>query len=194
MEPKRKPKNITESPIKQREHLKISLILDDYNDIFSDFDPRPYNLKALSEDFLSEVKRRHIPEQKGRLEMRFIIPEKVRVRKIELMAKRRLRSYFQQESKSIQRLIHSRKRRGYAYILFGAVLLISVTFLGVTYPDNFWAAMAELLLTPPGWFGMWEGLGKVVERDENILKQLELSKRLSVSEYVFISESEALGN
>ncbi|MBI2151367.1 hypothetical protein HYU21_01420, partial [Candidatus Woesearchaeota archaeon] len=30
----------------------ISLVLDSYDDIFSDFDPRDYSEKALSEDFL----------------------------------------------------------------------------------------------------------------------------------------------
>ena len=35
----------------------ISLILDSYNDMFSDFDPRSFSERALSDDFLSECKR-----------------------------------------------------------------------------------------------------------------------------------------
>ena len=30
----------------------ISLVLDSYDDLFSDFDPRDYSQKALSDDFL----------------------------------------------------------------------------------------------------------------------------------------------
>lgn len=180
-------------PAVQTDMFKVSLILDNYNDIFSDFDPRPYNEKALSEDFLSEVRRRHMPKKKGGLEIRFILPDKERNPKTEAMVKRRLKAYFKEEYRSLSELVGSRKKRGYTYIALGTVLLILVTFLGATYPDNFWVTIGELLLTPPGWFGMWEGLGKVLERDESLSSQLELSRNLSESTCVFISETEALG-
>ena len=35
----------------------ISLILESYTDIFSDFDPRPYDQRTLSDDFLLECKK-----------------------------------------------------------------------------------------------------------------------------------------
>ena len=44
-------KEETEKLLQQSE---ISLLLDSYDDIFSDFDPRPYNQRALSQDFLAE--------------------------------------------------------------------------------------------------------------------------------------------
>ena len=36
---------------------EIPLWLDNYNDLFSDFDPRHYSNRALSQDFLEELKR-----------------------------------------------------------------------------------------------------------------------------------------
>ena len=36
---------------------KIFLWLDDFDDIFSDFDPRPYSARELSDDFLDEVRK-----------------------------------------------------------------------------------------------------------------------------------------
>ena len=36
---------------------EISFWLDSYDDLFSDFDPRPYAQKGFSEDFLDEAKR-----------------------------------------------------------------------------------------------------------------------------------------
>ena len=36
---------------------EISLSLDNYDDIFSDFDPRPFSQRALSDDFLIEAKK-----------------------------------------------------------------------------------------------------------------------------------------
>src|SRR5690349_704077 len=36
---------------------ELSIWLDTYDDIFSDFDPRPLNERALSDDFLSEARK-----------------------------------------------------------------------------------------------------------------------------------------
>ena len=36
----------------------VHIALDDYDDIFSDFDISPYNQRALSKDFLDELKTR----------------------------------------------------------------------------------------------------------------------------------------
>ena len=53
----------------------ISLILDDYNDLFSDFDPRHYSERALSDDFLAESKRASRDKPAGSLEVKFLVPE-----------------------------------------------------------------------------------------------------------------------
>ena len=57
---------ISEAQI-QKEELKnpknnnldysISLWIDSYDDIFSDFDPRPFSARNISDDFLYEVKK-----------------------------------------------------------------------------------------------------------------------------------------
>jgi len=38
--------------------MKIEIALDDYDDIFSDFDIRPYKERQVSKDFLDELKVR----------------------------------------------------------------------------------------------------------------------------------------
>jgi len=52
----------------------ISLILDSYDDIFSDFDPGDYSERALSDDFLSECKKAAVNKEE-RLELRFLVPK-----------------------------------------------------------------------------------------------------------------------
>jgi hypothetical protein len=37
--------------------FEISIWLDSYNDIFSDFDSRPFSERTVSDDFLSEVRK-----------------------------------------------------------------------------------------------------------------------------------------
>ncbi len=179
-------------PLKQSEQLNISIIIDTYDDIFSDFDPRPYHERALSEDFVAEVRRRHVPHKKGGLEVRFLVPDQVRDSKSEATIKKRLKYYFKDEEKELDKHISKRRKTGYLYILFGASVLLAITFVSFNFSDSFPARVIELLLAPAGWFGMWEGIGKVVEREENFESQRELYKQLSESVYSFIPESEAL--
>ena len=52
--------------------------LDTYDDIFSDFDPRPHARRELSEDLIKELSRRYRENPKGDLELRFYIPAHAR--------------------------------------------------------------------------------------------------------------------
>ncbi len=52
----------------------ISLIIDDYEDIFSDFDPRDYIERAISDDFIQECKRSARDKLKG-IELRILVPK-----------------------------------------------------------------------------------------------------------------------
>ena len=63
---------------------EISLWLDTYDDIFSDFDPRPYSQREMSEDFLKEISRRYLEGKHGRFEVHFTIPSSERDLKAEM--------------------------------------------------------------------------------------------------------------
>lgn len=53
---------------------EICLILDTYDDIFSDFDPRPYDERGLSDDFLSEARKAVKKKPSETIELKFLIP------------------------------------------------------------------------------------------------------------------------
>jgi len=61
----------------------IGIWLDDYKDIFSDFDPRPYAERALSDDFISELKK-VCDESEFKVKiLNLLMPEKIMERKTE---------------------------------------------------------------------------------------------------------------
>ena len=70
---------------------EITIQLDTYDDIFSDFDPRPYSSRALSEDFIKEIKRHYMEDKRGRFEVHFTIPASERNIGDEGLIKKRLR-------------------------------------------------------------------------------------------------------
>jgi len=81
----------------------ISLILDSYNDLFSDFDPRNYSERTLSDDFLLECKRAaRDRDPKMNFELRLLIPKTRRNANDELIIKHRLKSHFRSILKKIR--------------------------------------------------------------------------------------------
>ena len=69
----------------------IGLILNSYEDIFSDFDPRPHNVRALSDDFLLECKKASV-DMNDELELRFLIPKHKRSANEEYEIRKRLKN------------------------------------------------------------------------------------------------------
>ena len=50
----------------------IDLVIDSYEDIFSDFDARDHSVKALSDDFLNEC-RKAANDKIGKIHLKFLI-------------------------------------------------------------------------------------------------------------------------
>jgi hypothetical protein len=55
-------------------HNEIKLMLDTYDDIFSDFDPRPFSQRTLSEDFLEEARKASREKEMGNIEQINVTP------------------------------------------------------------------------------------------------------------------------
>src|SRR3989338_3364035 len=107
---------------KEEETVKegnISLILDSYQDLFSDFDPRPYNVKALSDDFLLECKRASVDKEE-KLELRFLVPKNKRNVHDESEIRKRLKSHFQKHFKEKEREIKEIQRNGLIWFFLGS--------------------------------------------------------------------------
>jgi len=138
----------------------ISLILDDYNDIFSDFDPRPYEAKALSDDFLAEC-RRATKDKEFEVELRLLVPKQKRNINDEIKIKKRLKEHFKRhfilqgkEQKAI-------KKEGFMWFGLGTCFILATSFLYQKNYSHFIFRILETMMEPAGWFSFWEGLAKV---------------------------------
>jgi hypothetical protein len=160
----------------------ISLILESYNDIFSDFDPRPYTVRALSDDFLNEC-RKAIIEKGENIELRFLLSKKQRNFSDEQKIKKRLRQHFQkhylQKHKEIKRI----KRSGILWFFLGAILMFLGTFLYKM--EGFFFNFLFILTEPAGWFFFWVGLEKIFITSKTKVPEYTFYKKMSSAEIYF---------
>jgi hypothetical protein len=168
---------------------EIAVTLDVYDDIFSDFDPRPYSQRELSEDFLKEMSRRYMGDKKGRFEVRFTIPSPQRDLKEEALIKKRLREHFAFMARREEEEIKKSKGKGFAYMSIGFLVLLIDTYFYFNFSyESFLYHLVSILLVPVGWYGMFTGVGKIVDDPYDASERKKLYEKFERANYLFISD------
>lgn len=158
----------------------ISLWLDDYNDIFSDFDPRPYSQRALSDDFLSEVKKVMRETPSGKVELELLMPENLRSPAHESTIKKRLREYFKARFTHYQEQANKIKKQGAIFVSCGVVLMLITAIVLFQYAQhNFWIILLSVTAEPAGWFLFWDGMELLVFDSKERNADLDFNQRMS---------------
>lgn len=175
---------------KQDQQIKdlkeISIVIDDWDDIFSDFDPRPLSEKVLSEDFIFELKKRYFETRSGKFMLTILAPKSLENEGQQKAVVSRLKKHFKHLSLQALKEINSIKRRGAIFVAFGILSLGLLTF--ITYSRFFSDLAIELIgivLMPLGWFGIWEGFSKIVESSPILSHDEALFRKLSKANYQF---------
>ena len=126
---------------------EISLVLDTYDDIFSDFDPRPYDHRSLSQDFLTEAKHAARDKISG-LELKFLIPKALQDAGKEGLIELRLREHFEKHAHMIRQEITSGRLRGIVLVIIGMFITVAAAALGYFFSSSTTSASMTSLLEP----------------------------------------------
>jgi hypothetical protein len=164
----------------------IPLILDSYDDIFSDFDPRGYSEKALSDDFLSECKRAAKDKEFG-AELRFFVPQAKRKLGEEKEIKKRLKDHFKKHYLLLKRERKKELRMGISFMIVGIILMLVATFVLFKYEETFASSFIIIILEPGGWFFFWEGLEQIVFQPKSAKSEKAFYKKMSDCSVKFLS-------
>lgn len=167
---------------------ELALWLDDYDDLFSDFDPRPYSQRALSDDFLLEMIKAVKNRGNNTFELKFLLSEKLRNRTKEQVIIKRLREHF---TRHYHILIKNQKtiiRKGILLVLVGVLVMLTGGFIRTFFLDtHVMFNFIIILVEPAGWFLFWEGLNKTIYDNNKIKPNLDFYHKMSKSKIKFIS-------
>lgn len=161
--------------------------LDTYDDIFSDFDPRPFSRRELSDDFLKELGRRYMENTKGGIEVHFQIPAAAREPRLEAMIRKRLREHFWQERQNVRTQIRQHQNKGLIYAGAGFGLLLVDLGITLWQPEAVWAKVAGILLMPAGWFSLWSGMEKLAEVPYKLEHLRSFYDKFAKCNYTFVT-------
>ncbi len=166
---------------------QISLWLDTYEDIFSDFDPRPFSERTVSDDFLLESRKALREKKSGKVELKFLIPEKERQIRTETAIKKRLKEYFQKNWNRHKQKLKIAENR--VKILFGTGFLMLLLSTAITYrnPKIFILYLLVTLLELGGWLSIWFGLEQFLYEVKEKKPEAEFYEKMADAKIEFIA-------
>ena len=170
------------------EGAKISLWIDSYDDLFSDFDPRNYSKREISADFLSEAKRFARERLDGKVDLVILGPQKIRDKYVEAVIKKRLKQSFLQQYKFLLNKKRKTIKQGAIFILLGIFFMIVTTFILFSFSvKDFFIYFLAVIGEPAGWFLFWEGLNLIIFDSKEKKSDLEFNKKMSKIDILFSS-------
>ena len=164
------------------ESSEISLRIERYEDIFSDFDIRPYARRSLSVDFLEELKRASYDKENNGIEIDFWVPAHIHNQSIEVIIRERLQEHFR---KHFNLLLKEKKQiinQGIKMVILGIMFMLMASYIIFRDPaENLLLSFLVVFLEPAAWFLLWEGMDIIIFTPKNINHQLEFYKKMSHS-------------
>ena len=173
---------MTHQGIQTEETREIVLRLEHYDDIFSDFDMRPYSKRSLSVDFLSEIKRATVDKDKSGIELVLFAPEKERNESHEVIIRERLDAHFKRHFDLLKAEKQSIVRRGAVMATLGLICMVGAMLLVYRDPEHtLLTSFMLIFLEPASWFLLWEGMDQIVFHSKNINPELDFYRKMSFS-------------
>jgi len=166
---------------------KISLTLSSYDDIFSDFDPRKYSERSLSDDFLEELGRASKDKNSGNIELRFLIPASKRNITEEQLIKRRLREHFKKHYLLSLQEYKNTKKTGFFMAFLGIFFIVIAAAISSFLEESFLIHLIVIILEPAGWFTAWTGMDQLFYTTKEKKPKLDFNEKMSNAEMSFLS-------
>ncbi len=170
------------------EEGEVSLVIEDYDEIFSDFDPRPFSHRALSVDFLDEARRATREIGEGKFELRFMLPSSKKNSEKEKLVRNRLKEHFKKHAGMLEKEHSKVIMQGIAFLFFGLIFMFSAAYIIFHYSESL-SLMKEfviVLLEPGGWFLFWEGLDLIIFEAKKKKPDLTFYRKMVKAEVEFI--------
>lgn len=168
-----------------REQPKVKLWLDSYDDLFSDFDPRPYSKRTLSDDFIAQV-RKVIREENGKeFVLQLLLPSSVRNEKEEGVIAERLPVFFQKNLEQLQLERKHNRLKGLRLIVFGILFMVTGGYISFQGPKGFSVHLLLIIFEPAGWFLFWSGLDILIEHPGKTRKEVDFFYRMAHTKIIF---------
>lgn len=161
------------------------IALDSYDDIFSDFDPSPYEKRLLSDDFLNELRRRHAEKRKGEFVVNFTLPRSLRSEKTEALVRKRIKDYFKSRLREVAKDRKDKLREGLLRLFVGLIFSLML----VVFPQLDVVPLLTILSVLI-WYVLWSGFEELFDVSRRLKRKEAFYEKFLRAEYNFMAQEE----
>lgn len=165
---------------------QISIWLDEYEDIFSDFDPRPYVDRALSDDFINELKKVTKEDDYEVGEMDLLIPEKCRKTDVENIIVKRLHAFFRKNYTYLLKRTRINRVKGMLMLVSGVCMMLLASYIS-GLQHSFLTSALVIVFEPAGWFFVWTGMDMLFFLSRRIKEERDFFVKMTKTKVIFKS-------
>jgi hypothetical protein len=165
---------------------EISVWLDGYDDLFSDFDPRPFEERAVSDDFLHEAKTFSKEKPAGQFELVLLVPHKLQDTETEAVIVNRLHEFFSHNHRRSHAAVAANRRFGLLLTALSLALLFCAAWLRSVQANQWLINFILVVLEPAGWFTIWTGFERLFFVPAQLASDLAFFEKMSRCTISFI--------
>lgn len=166
-------------------YSEITLRLDSYDYVFSDFDSRDYAERTLSDDFLFEAKKLSKEINEKKMMLKLLVPSHSANETQENIITKRLKSYFKSQHRHLHFENKKTSKKGMMLIILGGIMMVIASYISFLQPKAFGFHILLILFEPAGWFAVWVGLDNIFIRSEKRKSELDFFSKMSKIEIAF---------
>ena len=179
--------NVSEELQKPVSKHEIDLWIDCYDDVFSDFDLRPFSARNISDDFLHEVKKVSHESDAPVNELKLLMPQKARNEAFEAIITKRLHSHFVKNQHYFLKKKRTARKKDFLFICAGIAMMTCASLVSSAKSSYFLMHTLLMIIEPAGWFLVWTGMGNIIESMRVEKPELDFYNKMLKSKVTFLS-------
>ena len=164
---------------------EIRIWIDDYNDIFSDFDPRDYSERNISDDFLREVKKVASENDFDVKTLHLLVDAKLRNEKTEAIIVERVHHEFAESFKAYSGKRKRYRSRSILFLVAGLLMILGASYLSYLKAEYPLTHIPLVILEPAGWFLTWTAFEQIFRSGKKSMPEFIFYSKLNKTKIVF---------
>ncbi|MCX6199499.1 MAG: hypothetical protein NTY88_09790 [Bacteroidetes bacterium] len=170
-----------------KDYQDISIWVDKYEDLFSDYDSRDFTERALSDDFILEVRKlvREMPSENIELKFNLLIepsnPE------TEAIITKNIHEHFAFFAEVIKDEMDTIFRNGCIMTGLGFALIVALIYVGNVAEANSFLSGSHVALEPIGWFLAWTGLDMMFQQSKKEQETIQFNLKMTKANISYAS-------
>ncbi len=174
-----------------KDDLILDIQLDNYRDVYSDWDFAPFQNRDLDDDFVEYLLESSLEiPLRYKFKVVFFLPNEIKNKKREHRSTEGIRHYFEYEYNRNRRKIFRMLRDTFGFFITGSLLIVLAVFLETFTVDHVLMKVVTEGLYIGGWVMMWEMFSAWFFDVKKLRKILKHYKRLQEIEYAYSYLSE----